>query len=178
MVLVAVPFRLTQAFRTENSAWYGVCGCPFREARRSWGGYQSYFPFFLRRLRKSDRSCGRLPFAISLFPSPPPDAWRQMRAATIRNFPFSFAAAGCLAADAGGYYSHFPFFLRHLWMQISRCGRLPFAVSLFPLPPQEIDKWSGQVPLRKHPPGYRKRKRFLEISAFRRYDINELCINV
>ena len=30
MVLVAVPFRFRWAVRTEKSAWYGVCGCPFR----------------------------------------------------------------------------------------------------------------------------------------------------
>ena len=31
MVFVAVPFGLRRAIRTEKSAWYDVCGCPFRQ---------------------------------------------------------------------------------------------------------------------------------------------------
>ena len=62
-----------------------------------------------------------------------------MRASTVRSFPFSFAAFGCLAAATGVYRSQFPFFLRRLSMQDSCCGHLPFTVSLFPSPP--FDTW-------------------------------------
>ena len=50
-------------------------------------------------------------------------------------FSFSFAIVGNQNADAGVYQSQFSIFLRRLSMQDSKCGRLPFAVSLFPSPP-------------------------------------------
>ena len=58
-----------------------------------------------------DSCCGRLPFAVFLFPSPPFDAWQQLRASTVRSFPFPFAAFRCRIANAGIYRSQFPFFI-------------------------------------------------------------------
>ena len=57
-----------------------------------------------------------------------------MRASTIRFFSFSFAAPASREAVAGVYHSLFLFFLRHSDTPGSRCGRLPFAFSLFPSP--------------------------------------------
>ena len=104
------------------------------------GVYHLLFLFFLRRSDKPGSRCGHLPSAISLFPSPPRLARKQLRASTIRFFSFSFAAPASREAVAGVYHSLFLFFLRHSDKPGSRCGRLPFAFSLFPSPLRKAGK--------------------------------------
>ena len=81
---------------------------------------------------------GRLPSAVSSFPSPLPDVLFPARAATIRGFLFSFATPGCPFPRTGGYHPRFLPFLRHSRMSSPPYGRLPSAVSSFPSPLPDV----------------------------------------